>query len=166
MRWWGGFFLFLCDCCVCLVCHVFITACVREADTTDAQQKTLCVSPFIRAEEEFPSPPSISLSFFLVQVLFCFNEENWGTWMDAILGSGLRWMQERRESWENSQLDFFGKPFVSWDYFKKQKGVFIWLILCVDCKNAFTAYQVFWVLNDFWHACFHSGWLLSLPGFI
>lgn len=69
---------------VIAVCARF-TVCLLQQECkrqtlSDAQQKTLCVSPFIQAEEVFPSLPSFpSLSLFLMQVLFRFIEKNWDT---------------------------------------------------------------------------------------
>ncbi len=106
--------LFFCDCCVSLFCLSYVYYSMRVRDRLYwCTTKTLCVSPFIRAKEVFPSlPSSSSLSLFLVQVLFCFNEENRDTWMDTILGWGLRWVQRRRESWKTCKdlTPLFAEP--------------------------------------------------------
>lgn len=84
--------LFFCDCCACLTCLMLVTARVQETDSTDAQQKLFVL--LLSTEQRKYSPlilPLFLLSPFLAQVLFCFDEENSDTWMDAILGLGLQW---------------------------------------------------------------------------
>lgn len=94
-------------------------------------KKTLCVSPVIRREEVFPShPSSLPLSFFLMQGLFCFNEETQDTWMDAILGSGLRWA--RRSEGGN--------------YTKRARQLM--------CQSPL--WSIIRLLNGSWYACFYS----------
>lgn len=110
---------------VCATHSLFITAHKRETDSTDAQQKLIV---FLFSSKQRKCPPLI-LPLFLCPFLwcrfyFCFNEEHWDTWMDAILGSGLQWARRRRESWKTCRdltppymlkhKRIFGKERKSW----------------------------------------------------
>ena len=84
------------------VCVRVSCVCYSERDSADAQQKTLCVSPFIRAEEVFPF--SSFLSFFVPPFWcrFCFSlmkKARVHEWM-LFWAPGLQWAQRRRESWK------------------------------------------------------------------
>lgn len=84
--------LFFCDCCACLTCRMPIMARAQETVSTDAQQKLFVLLLSTEQRKYSPLiPPLFLLSLFLVQVLFCFDEENSDRWMDAILGLGLQW---------------------------------------------------------------------------
>lgn len=157
MHWWGIFSLFfflLCLLCMLGLPYVLLLRAYR------CSTKTLCVSPFIWAEDVFTSLlSSLSLCFFTAQVLFCFIEENWDAWTDAILGSGLQWVQKRRWSWEN--LQGFDTFCFRWTI---RKGYFEEQIVNESAIKSKCMFVNLWpiirIFNDFWYVCFHSSELL------
>lgn len=112
-------------------CFAMFYYCMFRKANCWRSTKTLCISPFIWAEEVAASlMPLPSLCVFMAQVLFCFNEENWDAWMDAISGSGLQCVQMRRLSWENAKglrhllsggRGYFEEPIVNVSYGRKMQ---------------------------------------------